>query len=190
MNVNLSIRYSESLYACFTFWGLRILMECLHENRIHYQGGVKEFCKLFKSGILLSITVGIRSTGFLYGIFYAYYFIVRFPWKQILLNNRHEIFKKVSSYEYKFNVLIYILCKEIIIVFFTFVLNSIILVAPMFIYQYYAYSIYCIDSNPNIDMSPWCQDNLPSMIIIYLFYKILIGFLKMFINMFKQDIGM
>jgi len=79
-------------------------MDCLQENRIHYQGGVKEFCKLFKSGILLGITVGIRSTGFLYGIFYVYYFLVRFPWKQIFLNNRNEIFKKVSSYQSKGNV--------------------------------------------------------------------------------------
>ena len=55
------------------------------------------------------------------------------------------------------------------IVFFTFVINSIVLVAPMFIYQYYAYSIYCVDSNPNIHMSPWCQDSLPSMSIVFIF---------------------
>jgi hypothetical protein len=44
----------------------------------------EESIGLLKSGIILSFTVIIRSTGLSYGLFFAWYFLARFPWKDIL----------------------------------------------------------------------------------------------------------
>ena len=47
-----------------------------------------EYLKLLYSAFLLSFTLGVRSTGFLYGVFYLFYFIYRFPWSLYFKQNQ------------------------------------------------------------------------------------------------------
>lgn len=144
-SVFLSVIYTEALYALFTFWGLRILFETLsvHIGRQSWRAmgriASSEALGLLTSAGLLSLSVGLRSTGFTYGIFFLAYFFFRFPPLQIKRWNKAQCFWILA---------VIALC-------------GVVLLVPLATNQYISYLRYCSDDNPNRHLSPWCDNFLP-----------------------------
>jgi len=145
-SVFLSVIYTEALYALFSFWGLRILFETLNRHmpksswRALGRIASAEAVGLLTAAGLLALSVGLRSTGFTYGLFFVAYLFYRFPPLQ---------FRRWSLAECLWMVGVMAVC-------------AVVILAPMVANQYFAYSRYCTDENPNRHLSPWCDDFLPN----------------------------
>lgn len=128
-SIFLSALYSESLYAFGTFWGLRVLFD-----------SAGQYNELLRSGLILSITCGARSTGFLNAIFFFVFFLHFFRIRLI----RSWNFSKAL---------------EMLFVIF---LSIFLMVAPLLIYQYWSFLRYCQDPEM-IKESPWCLSLVPDI---------------------------